>query len=413
MRVFPETRRPAARIRVSTPSNPAQRVPLPRLLGIVLFNFVAYFCVGLPLAVIPAQVHVTLGFGTVLAGLAVSVQYVATLSSRPVAGRLCDVRGPKHSVRIGLGFCAASGALMLAAALAVSVPAVSLALLLLARLPLGVGESLVTTGTTLWGIGTVGSADTARAISWNGITSYGALALGAPVGVWLDGAVGFSALGLLMLAVALGSLWLAGRRPGVATAPGVRLPARAVFGRMWPFGTCLGLGSVGFGAITAFAALYFLDRHWAHAALAITALGTAFVLTRLLAGNAVVRFGGYRVAMASFFTEAAGLALVWLAPGAGWAVLGAAITGVGFSLVFPALGMEAVKQVPAANRGSALGLYSVFLDVALGITGPLAGWLAHRGGYGDIYPLASAAAIAALLASALLWRRALRPSAGA
>jgi hypothetical protein len=38
------------------------------------------------------------------------VQYVATLSSRPVAGRLCDVRGPKHSVRIGLGFCAASGA---------------------------------------------------------------------------------------------------------------------------------------------------------------------------------------------------------------------------------------------------------------------------------------------------------------
>lgn len=137
------------------------------------------------------------------------------------------------------------------------------------------------------------------------------------------------------------------------------------------------------------------------------------MLTRLLAGNAVVRFGGYRVAMVSFFTEAAGLALVWLAPGAGWAVLGAAITGVGFSLVFPALGMEAVKQVPAANRGSALGLYSVFLDVALGITGPLAGWLARRGGYGDIYPLASGAAIAALLASALLWRRALQLSAPA
>ncbi len=300
---------------------------------------------------------------------------------------------------------------MLAAALAVPVPALSLALLLASRLPLGAGESLVTTGTTLWGIGTVGSADTARAISWNGITSYGALALGAPVGVWLDGAVGFRALGVLMLAVALCSLWLAGRRPGVAPAPGVRLPARAVFGRMWPFGTCLGLGSVGFGAITAFAALYFLDRHWAHAALAITALGTAFVLTRLLAGNAIARFGGYRVAMASFATEALGLLLVWLAPGAGWAVLGAAVTGVGFSLVFPALGMEAVKQVPAANRGSALGLYSVFLDVALGITGPLAGWLAHRGGYGGIYPLAAAAAALALLGSAVLRWRALRPPA--
>jgi predicted MFS family arabinose efflux permease len=37
--------------------------------------------------------------------------------------------------------------------------------------------------------------------------------------------------------------------------------------------------------------------------------------------------------------------------------------------------------IPPQNRGVALGLYSVFLDVALGATGPLAGLLAAHLGY--------------------------------
>lgn len=395
----------------AAPGSSAQAGTTWHLLGIVQFNFVAYFCVGLPLAVIPTVVHAGLGYGAVLAGLAVSLQYLATLLSRPWAGRLCDLRGPKRSVLLGLGFCAGSGVLLLAAALATPLPALALALLLASRLPLGMGESLVTTGTTVWGIGTVGVANTAKAISWNGITSYGALALGAPVGVWLAQAWGMQALGALGLVVALASLGLALRRPGVAATPGVRLPARAVLGRIWPFGACLGLGSMGFGAITAFAALYFLDRHWPHAALAISALGGAFVLVRLAAGWTIDRFGGYRVALASFLVEVLGLGLLWLAPSAPMAIAGAAVTGAGFSLVFPALGMEAVRQVPAANRGSALGLYSVFLDVALGATGPLAGWLAHRAGYGGIYGVAALAAGLALMATLAIALCVRRPAA--
>lgn len=376
-----------------------------RVLGIVVFNFIIYACVGLPLAVVPGYVHTTLGYGTVLAGLAVSLQYVATLLSRTFAGRVCDVRGPRTSVLYGFIACAGAGALTFAAAMSVALPVASMALLFVGRLLLGCGESLVTTGTITWGIGAVGAQHTGRVISWNGVTTYGALAVSAPVGVWLVGRFDFFMIGTLTSVLAVGAfigVWL---RRGVETVPGERIPARQVLARMLPFGVCLGLGSIGFGAITAFIALYYGDRHWADAALAVTMLGVTFVTTRLVFPNAITRYGGYRVAVVSLAVEAAGLLMIWWAPQPLYAALGAAVTGAGFALVFPSLGMEAVRRVSDSNRGTALGIYSLFLDMALAITGPLAGLLAAQVDFGAIYLVACIAALGAAGLSLLLARR--------
>jgi MFS family permease len=379
-----------------------------RVLGIVVFNFVAYFCVGLPLAVVPVYVHDTLGRGTVLAGLAVSLQYVATLLSRTVAGRVCDLRGPRTSVLLGFAACVAAGVSTLATAAAVAWPLASLALLFVGRLLLGCGESLVTTGTITWGIGATGAQHTGRVISWNGVTTYGALAVAAPIGVWMVERWGFVSIGALTTLLAAAALIGVVLRRGVATVPGERIPARQVLRRMLPFGVCLGLGSIGFGAITAFIALYYGDRHWPDAALAVTMLGATFVLTRLALPDAITRFGGYRVAVASLSVEALGLLIVWLAPSPLWAAVGAAVTGAGFALVFPSLGMEAVRRVSESNRGTALGIYSLFLDMALAVTGPLAGILALQADYGAIYLAACVAALGAAAMSLLLRRRSIR-----
>lgn len=58
------------------------------------------------------------------------------------------------------------------------------------------------------------------------------------------------------------------------------------------------------------------------------------------------------------------------------AKIGVLLTGMGFSLVFPALGVVAVKAVPPQNQGAALATYTVFMDMSLGVTGPLAGLVA-------------------------------------
>jgi len=376
-----------------------------QIIPVVFFTFLCYLTIGIPLAVLPGYVHNDLGYSAILAGLAISVQYFATLASRPLAGRSADTLGPKRTVSIGLIGCGVSGVFLLLAVLCGRWPVASLALLVVSRLVLGFGESLCGTGAILWGIGRVGTTNNARVISWNGIATYGALAIGAPLGVAIVHAVGFEALGFVVIALAALGYYLARLIAPVPLVHGERMSYRSVFTRVLPHGIGLALGSAGFGSIATFITLFYAARHWPNAALSLTVFGTLFVGSRLLFANTIKTYGGFRVAIASFSFECVGLLMLWLAPAPHFALAGAALTGFGFALVFPALGVEAVALVPPASRGAALSAYSVFLDLSLGITGPLAGYIAGEFGYGSVFLFAAVASAAAVALSTMLYLR--------
>lgn len=374
----------------------SQRELTARILPYVFLTFACYLALGVQLAILPSYVHLNLGFGTVLAGLIISVEYVATVITRPQAGRMVDHLGAKRTVLRGLVVAGVSGVLMLAAAFTMRWPGVSLSLLVLSRLLMGASESMTSTGSTMWGILTVGSEHTALVISWNGICTYGALAVGAPLGVYLEKVSGFWVIGVVVMLLGFGPLLMARRRPAVPIVHGEKQPFHRVFKRVAPFGLGLALGSVGFGVIATFITLDFAHRGWSGAAFALTLFGALFVVARLLFNQMIGKVGGFWVATACFSVELAGLLVLWLTRTEAVAFAGAALTGFGFSLIFPALGVEAVRHVPAQDKGTALGAYSVFMDFALMVIGPAAGAIISGFGYPPIYLFAAGSVLAAL-----------------
>jgi MFS family permease len=392
---------------VPASSSPASNGGTWHIVSFVYFTFICYLSIGLPLAVLPPYVHLRMGYSAALAGLVISIQYITTLVSRPWAGRISDRLGAKVSVLWGMGACTTSGALLVAAAALHSIHWLSFASLIASRLVLGVGESLGSTGSTLWGITSAGQEHTAKVISFNGISTYGAMALGAPLGVVLDQHWGLASLGLLTILVGTVSLVMASYKKPVTVAPGEHLPFSHVLGRVAPHGMGLALGGVGYSVLATFITLFYASRHWDGAALCLTAFGVAFIAARLLFIQAINRFGGFPVAMACLAVESLGMILLWRAASPLAALTGAALAGFGFSLVFPAIGVEAVKRVTESNRGTALGVYTAFADVSFFLTGPLAGAVIGLYGYASVFLFALVSVLTAL--GIVIWLAARRP----
>jgi MFS family permease len=152
-----------------------------RIISIVVFTCICYLSIGLPLAVLPGYIHYQLGYSTFVAGIVISLQYISTLISRPHAGRYTDIWGPKRVVSLGIVCCLLSGAFTLLAVMLQTMPMLAIAALLAGRVFLGVGELYRHRSHPL-GIKTVGAIHTSRVISWNGVATYVAMAVGAPLG---------------------------------------------------------------------------------------------------------------------------------------------------------------------------------------------------------------------------------------
>ena len=366
--------------------------------------FLEFLAMGLPLPVLPTHVHDTLGFGSFAVGAAIGLQSIATLLTRHAAGTRADRDGPRRAVLLGLLISAGAG-IVYAVSAAVPHAVASFALLLAGRALLGLGESLVVTGALAWGVALAGRERSGLVMAWIGIAMYGALAMGAPIGVVVASSFGF--VGLSFAAAIAPLVGIAGAlaaRP-VPVAPGPRLPFTRVLRLILLPGTGLSLSAIGFAAIAGFSALAFAERGWAHAELAMTAFGTTYVVARLLFGRLPDRLGGATVAIASTAVALAGQLTMWLASSGAMAIAGAALTGFGFSLAFPSFGITAITRVPPQSRGAALGAYTACFDAAIGFGVPALGLVVGASGFGLAFGLAALAAAASLVIAVSLTAR--------
>lgn len=367
------------------------------LLPVSAIVFLGFLSLSMLMPTVAIHVGVTLGFGDMIAGLVVGLQSFATVATRHHAGKTSDLNGPHAAVRRGLPLLALGGLLGFAATLVLREGA--LALLLASRVCLGVGESLMLTGAMSWGIARAGSARSGRVIAWQGLGMFGALIVGAPLGLALADRAGFAVVAAVATLLPIAALIIARLLAPEHPVQGARLGFVDVARLIGRFGLILACAGVPYALLSAFIGLWFVQLGWPGKEAALAAFGGGYVVMRLFFADLPARRGARPVAMASLLTAVVGMLLVGLAPTAAVAIAGALLSGLGFSLIYPALGVQLVKITPPASRGAALGGFSAFFDIAIGVASPLGGLIATHMGYQTVF---LAAAVAQLVALALV-----------
>ncbi|WP_223600625.1 MFS transporter [Chryseobacterium sp. GVT01B] len=353
---------------------------------IIISVFGVYLTIGIALGVLPGFVQNTLGFDSIIVGLVIGLQSLSTLLTRAYSGKITDTRGAKKSKMSGVILAVIAGIVYVLAVLFQAHPLTALIFLLLARIIHGVGESFLVTGALTWGIGLVGHSNSGKVMTWNGIAMYAGIAIGAPVSIWLSKEYNILPAFILIALLPLVSWLSTAKLPSIPVDKDhVRTPFYKVIGAISGQGLSLAFSSMAFGCIASFIALFFSQKNWGDASLAFMVFGICYALTRVFFASFPDKYGGFKIAFISLIIEVAGQLLIWMSASKTLAIIGCGLTGVGFSLVFPALGVLAIQKVKPQMRGTALGAYVAFVDLSLGLAGPIAGLIAGWFDYQAVY----------------------------
>ena len=374
--------------------------------GIFVVTGLGLLSVGATLPVIPRYVQGPIGGGDFSVGLVTGAFAITGLACRPLAGNLADRRGRRPIVILGALLTAVAGALYFIPA---GVPG-----LVVARLFLGAGEGMVYTAGSAWVVDLAPPERRGRIIGLYGLAIWSGLTLGPPIGELILRASSFEMVWAFAMAAPLLGAAIAWRLPDTfehsEAVPGER---RTLIERksLVP-GLGLALGTMGYAAVAAFLVLHLDERDIGHGAEVFAAFAATVILARILGGWLPDRYGPVPCIVGAGVVESAGLVAIMLAHSLPVAIAGALAMGAAFSLLLPSLALLVVNRVPESRRGAAMGTFTAFFDVGVGLGAPLAGLAAAAAGYAAAFGFAAVAS-AGLIAIALSLRGASQSIASA
>ncbi len=376
-------------------------------MGLFTTTLLAFLAIGASLPVLPSYVHGPLRSGDVAVGIVVGAFAVTSVVCRPLAGRQADARGRRAVLVAGSLAMALGGVLYLLAG--------SIETLLAARLAVGAGEGALYTAGAAWTVDLAPEDSRGLALGMFGLSVWGGLSLGPVIGELLQVHLGYGAVWALTAALPLAGAAIAVRLPEPAgpdrdRGPGGVSPALIPRAARRP-GSALALAGIGYAALAGFVVLKLSALGVGGGASVFTAFAVAVFASRLVFGRVPDRVGARVTATAAALTDALGLAIIALAHSLTVALAGGLVMGLGFSMLFPSLALVVVGDVDDDQRGAAMGAFTAFFDLGVGLGGPIAGATAALAGYPAVFALACAATLASAgLSSLPRFTRADRPA---
>jgi MFS family permease len=364
-----------------------ERLFTPRFFLMCGFSFTVFLSAFQLFPTAPFHIR-DLGGSTFAAGLFLACLTFASAVSAPFTGALADRAGLRRTL-VTSGFAIAL----------ISLGYAYLAdyrLMLALTLLHGVFWSGLLTASAAYMTGILPASRRAEGISYWGLASVVAMAVGPTLGFWLyhiSWVAMCAAMGLLNLTMALIAWRLPEERSHAAHADEPRAGPLIEWRVLVLSGTLL-LYSYSYGAITSFAAMYADASGVTPRGIYLTVVGVAIIVTRPFLGRIADRAGYVRLLLPCLALISAGL-LVLVAGGTRtWQVASALLFGAGYGTAYPVYAAYLLKRVRASRRGAAFGALIAAFDTGIG-TGSLAtGWIV--GSYGYQPAFAAAAALSAL-----------------
>jgi MFS family permease len=339
----------------------------PRFVTIVACGLFYFLALAMLTPVLPHYVEDKLGNGSIAVGVAVGAFAFGAVALRAYAGRIGDTIGRRVLI-IG-------GALIVAISTLLYGVVESLYWLVSMRVITGFGEAGFFVGAATMITDLAPVERRGEAVSYWSVAVYGGLSFGPALGDFLRGNDRY----LLTFVVSSAFAFLAAIL-GFATKEVPRdedvTPPTTLFHRsaIRP-GTVLFLGLIPLAAFTAFLPLY-VDSLSISAGAIFLLYGVLILLVRVVGARIPDRLGARNTATFALAFTGAGIGII-----AAWATIAGLIVGTivfaaGMSLMYPALLLLALHDVPDSERGSVVGTFSSFFDLATGFGAFLAGGVA-------------------------------------
>tara|TARA_B110000438_G_scaffold89905_1_gene89413 strand:- start:1662 stop:2786 length:1125 start_codon:yes stop_codon:yes gene_type:complete len=331
-----------------------------------LASFGYFIALGSTWPVIPAFVEHDLGGGGVAVGLSVGAFGFSAALLRPLIGPLGDRRGRRFLLLLG--------SVEVSTSLLLLVPATSVAMVVAARLVLGMGEAAFFIGISS-AIQDLSPPDRrGEATSYFTVTLYAGLALGPALGEWLMDNGGPDRAFVVAAVLGVVPVLLARAAPGRPLNP----PNVPLFRwRLHPAairpGVMLFVGLLAYSGFLAFMALHAADVGIASSGTVFAVFAGLVVAVRLFGAKIPDRLGSLATTRLSMGFTAAGMLVLglWTQPAGVYA--GATVMALGQCFLFPALFVLVVDRAPDAERSHAIGSFSVAFDLAIAVGGFLVG----------------------------------------
>lgn len=358
--------------------------------GLYASIFSVFLSLGAVLPVLPIHARDVLNAKDSIIGIIITATAIGAVVMRPIAGNLAEQHGYKFFMLISSLFVAVCGVFYL-------LPLEKITMIFL-RICIGVGEGAVFTAGGIWTVAISPLEKRGKLIGLYGVSMWGGITFGITLGTILNNYMAASAVWLFTIIAPLAGAAIIALTPCQVKPSGKKQKILFPKETLLP-GCSFALAAAGYAGLASFVVFHLEAKDILGGAAVLTAYTASYAGTRVFIGFLPDKYGPRRVAIWAGIVEAMGLLIIAFAPALWIAVIGGLVTGTGFSLLYPSLALIVINNTEEELRGTALGAFTSFWDVGLGLWGPVTGLIAARFGYQYVFiTTACFACCAALIA---------------